>query len=224
MKGFFNSSIGKKLIMSLSGLFLIVFLLVHLTVNSFMLFGQEAFNIGAHFMATNPLIKIMEPILAAGFIVHIVYSLILGFQNLKARPVKYAVENTSRTSTVAALNMLVLGGLVSVFLVIHLINFYFKMKFGEMTTVFLEGVAMDDAYSLAVETFSRWYYVLLYVLGAFFLMLHLSHGFQSAFQTVGLNNENWRKRWSAIGNVFSAIFGLGYSGIAVIMFVKSILA
>ena len=131
MSKFLTASIGRKFVMSLSGLFLIVFIAVHLGINLLLIFDDsgELFNQGAHFMATNPLIKIMEPILGLGFLIHIVWSFFLEFQNWRARPIKYNKKNLSGSSTWASRNMLVLGALVLVFLVVHIINFFWVIKF-----------------------------------------------------------------------------------------------
>ena len=131
MSNFLTSSIGKKVIMSLSGLFLISFLCVHLALNLLLIFDNSGalFNQGAHFMATNPIIKIIEPILAIGFIIHIIWASVLTLQNQKARPVKYALRNQSQNATWASRNMYILGAMVLIFLVIHLYNFWWNIKF-----------------------------------------------------------------------------------------------
>src|SRR5690554_4305728 len=120
MSSFFSASIGKKFIMSVSGLFLILFLAVHLFVNILLLFDDsgELYNQAAHFMATNPAIGLIEPLLGLGFLVHIIWSFVLEYRNWKARPVKYNKKNNSAASSWASRNMLVLGGLILVFLVI----------------------------------------------------------------------------------------------------------
>jgi succinate dehydrogenase / fumarate reductase, cytochrome b subunit len=204
MSNFLNSSIGKKLIMSISGLFLIAFLLVHLTINLLTLAGPETFNAAAHFMGTNIVMKIMEPMLALGFLIHIIYSLILYAQNLSARPVRYKVVNQAETSTWASRNMVFLGIVILAFLGIHLVNYFYKIKFTDDVT---------SEYHLVVGLFTAeyWYYVALYVIGAIFLGLHLYHAFQSAFQTLGLNNSKWRARWNALGLVYSLVIGLGFA-------------
>ncbi|MBN2681587.1 MAG: succinate dehydrogenase cytochrome b subunit [Bacteroidales bacterium] len=204
MSNFLNSSIGKKLIMSISGLFLIAFLLVHLTINLLTLAGPETFNAAAHFMGTNIVMKIMEPMLALGFLVHIVYSLILYAQNLAARPVRYKVINQAETSSWASRNMVFLGIVILAFLGIHLVNYFYKIKFTNDVT---------SEYHLVVGLFTTeyWYYIAIYVIGAIFLGLHLYHAFQSAFQTLGLNNSKWRARWNAIGLIYSLVIALGFS-------------
>jgi succinate dehydrogenase / fumarate reductase, cytochrome b subunit len=224
MSNFFNASVGKKFLVSLSGLFLITFLAVHLTVNMFLLFGPEAYNSAAHFMATNPIIKVMEPMLGIGFLLHILYALVLTIANLKARPDNYQMVDQSETSSWASRNMFVLGSLIFIFLVLHLSNFWFKMKFGEMQYIDYEGIAMQDAYSLVTGKFVIWWYVLIYVAGAVFLGFHLLHGFQSAFQTIGLNNQTWRKRWTFLGTIYSVVIAAGFSLIPLYFLIKAYLS
>lgn len=224
MSNLFCSSIGKKLVMSLSGLFLITFLLVHLSLNSFLLIpdGGHMFNAGAHFMATNPLIKLVEPVLGIGFLVHIIYAAILTMQNQKARGAnRYASGSATQSVSWASKNMYVLGITVLAFLVVHLVNFWVKMKFtGEgltETEIDIAGIPtkVENAYALVNATFGMLWVVVVYVIGSLGLAIHLTHGFWSAFQTVGFSNQIWRKRLSVIGTVFAWVIGIGFSLIAV---------
>jgi succinate dehydrogenase / fumarate reductase cytochrome b subunit len=215
MSKFLTASIGRKFVMSLSGLFLMVFIAVHLGINLLLIFDNsgELYNQGAHFMVTNPLIKIMEPILALGFLIHIVWSFFLEYVNWKARPVKYAKKNMSGASTWASRNMLVLGALVLVFLAIHIVNFYVKMKFtGDVGEMEINGVHMHDAYTLVSSTFINSVALsILYIVAGGLLGVHLSHGFWSSFQTLGLNNKNWLKRWKVIGTIYAILVAVGYA-------------
>ena len=214
MSSIFSASIGKKLIMSISGLFLIVFLLVHLGINLLLLIGSDAYNLGAHFMATNPGIKIMEPVLALGFLIHILYASILTLQNQKARPEKYSTVNQSESSTWPSRNMYILGGLVFIFLVIHIVNFYWKIKVmggHGLESVTIDGVEMHNSYLLVASLFNIWWYDVIYVIGAIFLGLHLSHAFWSAFQTIGWSNILWRKRLNVIGQIYTWIIAVGFA-------------
>lgn len=217
MSRFLTASIGRKFVMSLSGLFLVVFIAVHLGLNLLLIFDNsgDLFNQGAHFMATNPLIKIMEPILGLGFIIHIVWSFFLEYQNWKARPVKYAKKNMSGASSWASRNMLVLGGLVLVFLIIHIINFFVKMKFtGDplLAEVTVNGEHMHNAYALVSTAFINSTVLgVFYILGGALLGFHLSHGFWSAFQTLGLNNKHWLNRWKVIGTIYAILIAVGYA-------------
>ena len=217
MSNFLTSSIGKKIILSLSGLFLIAFLCIHLALNLLLIVDNsgELFNIGAHFMATNPLIKIIEPILALGFISHIVLASILTLQNRSARPVKYDLRNQAGNCTWSSRNMYILGGLVLIFLVVHLWNFWWKIKFAGdplLTEINVDGVAMENTYALVAGLFkSSIIYGLIYILGGVFLGLHLTHGFWSAFQSIGFCNQIWRKRLECLAKIFAIIIAAGFS-------------
>ncbi len=216
MSNFLLASIGRKFMMSITGLFLLMFITVHLALNLLLVFDDsgELFNIGAHFMATNPLIKIMEPVLGLGFVIHIIWSLIITYQNWRARPVKYNKQSLSESSTWASRNMFILGGLVFVFLVMHIIDFFYVMKFDthSMSTVIINGAEMEDGYKLVSELFIGCkLFGVLYILGAILLALHLTHGFWSAFQTLGLNNKNWINRLKWIARVFAILIGLGFA-------------
>lgn len=211
MSSFLNASVGRKFLVSISGLFLIMFLAVHLTVNLFLIAGQEAYNMAAHFMVTNPAIKVMQPLLAAGFLLHIAYSAFITFTNQGTRPQKYAMVDQRETSSWPSRNMFVLGSLILIFLVLHLSNFSFKMKFGEMIYTEHGGVMVKDAYSLVTGKFVIWWYALIYMAGAVFLGLHLVHGFASAFQTLGLSNHLWYRRLTVAGFVYAVIVAGGFA-------------
>ena len=224
MSKFLTASIGRKFIMSISGLFLIMFLAVHLSVNLLLIFDNsgELFNTAAHFMVTNPLIRIVEPLLGLGFLVHIIWSFFLEYQNWKARPVKYNQKNPAVASTWTSRNMLVLGALVLVFLIIHIINFYWVIRFtGGVQEITINGEHMEDTYSLVAGLFkSNIIYDIIYVLGAILLGLHLSHGFWSAFHTLGLSNEHWMSRLQVIGKIYAIIIAVGFSIIPLYFLIK----
>ncbi len=223
MSGFLQSSIGKKLLMSVTGLFLILFLVVHFGINFLIVLDPtgETFNKAAHFMATNVLMHFMEPVLALGFVVHIVYSVILTVQNRKARPVAYSVTNKSYSSSWASKNMFVIGGLVFVFLVIHLMNFFVPVKFGGMENYVAnyEGIHIHDTFTLVTKLFGIWWYTIFYVIGAVLLALHLTHAFWSAWQTLGLSNNVWRKRLVVVGNIYTIIIAGGFGIIPLIVLI-----
>lgn len=207
MSSFLSSSIGKKLIMSLSGLFLIVFVLVHLVLNSFLLFDStgELFNAGAHFMSL-PVIRFgLQPVLFGGFIIHIIYAITLTLQNMKARPQKYAVQNLGNSSTWSSRNMFVLGGLVLVFIAMHLMHFFVPIQ--------IEGNVHDDAQlvkALFTNESMGLVYTGLYVLGGILLGLHLAHGFWSAFQSIGFSNKIWRKRLEKVSYFYAFFIAAGF--------------
>lgn len=215
MNGIFSSSLGKKLIMSITGLFLMMFLLVHLTVNLMLLFGDgKLFNFAANFMATNPLIEVVEPVLAIGFIVHIIYASIITLLNRRSRPMGYAETNSNGITSWASKNMYILGGTIFIFLVIHLTNFFWKITFGEVATLSYDNglTQMADTYSLVSGLFiTYWWYNLIYITGALLLGFHLSHGFWSAFQTLGWNNKIWIKRLEIIAYIYAIIIATGFT-------------
>ena len=218
MSGFFTSSVGQKFLMSITGLFLIVFLLVHLTANLFLLGGSDAFNVVSHFMETNTIIQIMQPVLALGFLVHMIYAVILTIKNRKARPKKYDKFEQGHSSSWASRNMLVLGSLIGIFLLIHLINFFWKMKVSGdplLTDVVVDGETMHNAYALVAGLFTDpqfgLVYSLFYILGAIFLGLHLHHAFWSALQTIGWSNQDWRKRLEVIGDIYAIVIAGGFT-------------
>ena len=213
------SSITKKLIMSISGLFLIVFLLLHMTINFFSVIdtfkgtygaADGLFQAGCDFMAL-PIITIMVPVLAAGFLVHIVYAFILSWGNYKARGTeRYAVANKTKAESWAAKNMLVLGVVVLGVVAFHLNHFWADMQLAEF-----QGHHAENPYVLLNATFSSWIWVVVYIVWFVALGLHLCHGFGSAFQSMGLSNKNWEKRLLYIGYAFVAVIVLGFSAVAV---------
>ena len=214
MSNFINSSVGKKLILSLSGLFLITFLLVHLTANLFLLGGPEAFNAATHFMDTNPIIQIVQPVLALGFLIHILYGVIIQIQNWRATPVNYKKVNQKKSSKWSSRNMIWLGLFIFAFLTIHIWNYFYIMKF-EAETMVVTAEGFHDAYKLVSDLFTHATYGIIYsaiyLIGFIALGLHLNHAFWSAFQTIGWSNDIWRKRLSVIGTLYAILIAVGFS-------------
>ena len=219
------SSITKKLIMSISGLFLIVFLLLHMTINFFSVIDTVAgsygaadglFQKGCDFMAL-PIITIMVPVLAAGFFVHIIYAFILSYGNYKARGTqRYAVANKTKAESWAAKNMLILGVVVLGVVAFHLNHFWAKMQLLEF-----QGHHAENPYMLLNATFQNLAWVVVYIVWFVALGLHLCHGFWSAFQSMGLSNKNWEKRLLYVGYVVVAVIVLGFSAVAVNAYLHS---
>jgi succinate dehydrogenase / fumarate reductase cytochrome b subunit len=226
MSNFLSASIGRKVFMSLTGLFLISFLFIHLTLNLFLIFDDSGnlFNQAAHFMATNPLIRIMEPLLALGFIIHIIWSGWITLENMQARPVGYAAGDQLLKWYAPSKNMFILGGMILIFLVLHIFNFYVKMKFtGDplLTPVTGAGVEMENAYALVSNLFKNYpLFDVIYILGGIFVGLHISHGFWSAFQTIGLNNIKWMDRLKFLANLIGFVFAIGFSSIPLYFLIK----
>ncbi|MDR3235243.1 MAG: succinate dehydrogenase cytochrome b subunit [Prevotellaceae bacterium] len=203
----FSSSIGKKLVMSISGTFLMVFLIVHAGANFLILFGAENYNEVCRFMDTNILIQIMVPVLALGFMVHIVYAVYLTYNNWKARGTQaYAVATKTKASEWEAKNMFILGVIVIGFLALHLCHFWAKMQLQH----FIGGHAAEDAYALASELFSNPLYCIIYIVWIVALWFHLRHGFWSVLQTAGLNNIKWLRRLKGISLIYATIIALTF--------------
>ena len=219
------SSITKKLIMSISGLFLIVFLLLHMTINLFSVIDSFAgtygaadglFQKGCDFMAL-PIVTIMVPVLAAGFLVHIAYALILSYGNFKARGTeRYAVANKTKAESWAAKNMLVLGVVVLGIVAFHLNHFWADMQLAEF-----QGHHAENPYTLLNATFQNGWMVVIYVIWFAALGFHLQHGFWSAFQSIGMSNKVWEKRLMCIGYVFAAVIVLGFCATAINAFCQA---
>ncbi|RZL47879.1 MAG: succinate dehydrogenase cytochrome b subunit [Pedobacter sp.] len=210
----FSSSIGKKLIMGLTGLFLISFLLVHCFLNCFVFFDQTGvlFNEGAHFMATNRIIRAMEVVLMLGLLLHIVQGARLTFENQAARPVKYAYNNGNANSKWYSRSMGLLGTLLLMFLVIHLSDFWIVSRFTGIEH-FNGGTPVDasgheDLFAVMHAKFSEPWRVIVYVLAMFSLAYHLLHGFASTFQTMGWNHKKYTPIIKSLGVAFSIIIPL----------------
>ncbi len=216
-----SSSIGKKLLMALTGLFLCSFLIVHLSGNFQLLKsdGGLAFNAYAKFMTTFPLIKVLSYGLYAGFLLHIIDGLALAYQNRQARPVSYGYSKPGTSSSWASRNMAVLGTIILVFLIVHLRNFWFEMHFGSIP---MDSAGNKDLYSVVAAAFSQWWYVALYVAAMASVAYHLLHGFQSAFQTLGLNHKKYSGIIKLTGYAFSIAVPLGFAAIPIIMFMQSL--
>ncbi|WP_133783661.1 succinate dehydrogenase cytochrome b subunit [Pedobacter nutrimenti] len=204
----FSSSIGKKLIMGITGLFLVLFLIVHCFINALIFIndGGLTFNIGAHFMATNWLIRAGEIVLFVGLIAHIVQGARLTFQNQAARPVKYAVSNGNANSKWYSRSMGLLGTLLLIFLIVHLSNFWVVSRFTGIPTTDANG--HEDLFAVMKETFKNIWIVVLYVLAMFSLAYHLLHGFSSAFQTLGWNHKKYTPLIKGVGVWYSIIIAL----------------
>lgn len=218
---FFGSGIGKKLLMSLTGLFLILFLVVHLLGNLQLLKhdGGMSFNVYARFMTTNPLIKTIGYGNYFFIILHAFVGISLAIYNRQAKGQKYAVSSSMNTSW-ASKNMALLGTLILAFILIHMGDFWLKMKLGQLPMISYPGIEgeMKDLYFRVAEAFKNPLLVGAYVLGMAVLAFHLYHGFQSAFQTLGINHKKYTPAIKAIGVAYSIIIPLGYAIIPVYHF------
>lgn len=208
----FSSSIGKKLIMSISGLFLILFLTMHMVLNFTSVFSAEAFQAVCDFMAL-PIVSIMTPVLAFGFVIHIVYAFILTAGNLKSRGglKRYEVATKTETDSWAAKNMIYLGAIVLLGLAVHLTHFWAKMQLQDFM-----GNEPQDPNMLLSQTFGNVWITILYLIWFVAIWLHLSHGFWSALQSIGWNNKIWLKRLKVISIVYVTLLMAGFAVTAIV--------
>ncbi len=222
VKNTFTSSIGKKLIMSLTGIFLILFLVEHLIGNLLLLKsdGGAAFNEFAHFMKHNPLIMVGEVVLFLGFIFHIIDGIMLVRSNNNARPVKYAVQNKSKVTSWTSKLMGPFGIILLIFLIIHLYDFFRYKYFAPVAN--MEGTDISDLAQLVYIKFTDPLYVAFYVISMLVVGFHIHHGFQSAFQTLGLNHKKYTPFIKALGFCFSVVITVGMSLIPLIIYYKHI--
>lgn len=218
----FSSSIGKKLIMGITGLFLISFLVVHCFINALIIVndGGLTFNMGAHFMGTNWIIRAMEVVLFAGLLAHIVQGFRLVFQNRAARPERYAVNNGAANSKWYSRSMGLLGTLLLIFLIVHISKFWVMSRFTGIPTVDANG--NHDLFAVMVETFKNPWLVALYVFAMVSLAYHLLHGFSSAFQTLGWNHKKYTPLIKGFGFWFSIIIPLLFALMPVVIYLGCI--
>lgn len=208
--------------MSLAGLFLITFLLVHLGLNLVLLFDKtrETFDLASHFMGTNPVVKILEVVLFGGFIIHILWGVILFFQNQAARPQGYAIGTSSQES-IFSKYMIHTGALVFVFLVIHLIDFWVKSRFvGGVPEINIGGVMYEDLGALVLTKFADPVYSGMYVFLLLFMGFHLDHAFQSALQSIGINHSKYTPFFKALSRFLAIVITVGYITIPLAIYFK----
>ena len=220
---FFTSSIGRKLLMSLTGIFLIIFLLVHLIGNLQLLAGDQgdSFNLYAEFMTSNPLIKTGAYGLYFFILLHAVQGLILWSKNRTARGGQgYAVKVTRAVNTngPVARSMGWLGTIILVFILLHMYQFWLQMKMGAVDMATIDGKEVKNLYTLVSTAFNDPIYVAIYVVSMIVIAFHLWHGFQSAFQTLGVNHPKYTPFIQGLGKVYSIVVPLGFAIIPILMF------
>jgi len=221
MSGIFNSSIGRKFAMALSALFLMVFLLQHFSINLLSVFSPDTFNEVSHFMGTNPLVQFaLQPVLIFGVIFHFVMGFVLEIRNRNARQISYAKNNGAANSSWMSRNMIWSGLAILAFMGLHFYDFwapelnikYFK---GDMSGL-LDPDNVDSGFRYFEELQHKFvdvWRVVLYVISFVFLALHLLHGFNSAFQSIGANNK-YTKGLVVFGKAYAIIIPLGFIFIA----------
>ncbi|MCT4664153.1 MAG: succinate dehydrogenase cytochrome b subunit [Flavobacteriales bacterium] len=203
--GLFSSSLGRKMVMGITGLFLASFLVIHLIGNLALFYDPVAFNEYTKFMSSNALIRVMEIVLVLGFGSHIIDAILLTKANNKARPVKYAMDK--KKSSWYSRNMGLTGSVILVFLVIHIGTYFVPYKLGDPS---LDATGLKDMYTIVVNSFQQWWYSLLYIVSFVVLGAHLNHGFQSAFQTLGVNHPKYTPFIQKVGVVFSILITIGF--------------
>jgi len=222
---FFTSSIGKKFIMGLTGISLILFLVVHVGLNACIfaaLFNADdhgaMFNKAAHFMGSNVAPRILEIGLFLGILLHIIQGLVLEFQNLGKRKIKYDKSFGNRGSKWYSRSMGLLGTIILLFLVLHWANFWVPSRFTGVDEVTYDGKSMHDLFGLMKTTFEEPWVVIVYVLACVSLAYHLLHGFQSAFRTLGLRNKKYLGLVNGLGIGFSILVPLLFALMPVSMY------
>lgn len=224
-----NSSIGKKLIMSMSGLFLVLFLLFHLSMNVAAVFSGEAYNMVCSLLGSNWYAVAATLVLAAGVVIHFVYAIILTLQNRKARGNdRYAINARPKGVEWASQNMFVLGLIVILFMLLHFSQFWYKMMFAEL--IGHHEVALGSAMVSPQDgaAFINYYFqgnaviTVLYLIWYVALWFHLTHGFWSAIQTIGWNNTIWMNRWECISKIVATVICGLFAIITIIFFLNGV--
>lgn len=215
-KNYFSTSIGKKILVGATGLFLIVFLVVHCYVNAMVFWPDDGkhFTAAAAFMGGNPAIRIVEIGLFAAIIIHIVQGLMLWSQNSKRRPVRYEVSAGNKTSKWYSRSMGLLGTLILLFLILHLYHFWAPNRYGQ---AFDANWKEEDLYNKMKVTFSELWVVVVYILGCISLAWHLMHGFYSGFQTFGLATHKYKGFIKSVGMAFAIIVPLIFASMPLYM-------
>ncbi|MFI5203938.1 MAG: succinate dehydrogenase cytochrome b subunit [Flavobacteriales bacterium] len=215
---FMQSSLGRKLMMGITGLFLISFLVIHCFINALIFFndGGLTFNMGAAFMAHNWIIRAMEIVLFLGILAHIFFALMLTIKNRKARPQPYAVSGGKHNSKWYSRWMGLLGTLILIFLIVHLAHFWVKSRFTGVESIDMNG--NENMYRIMATVFQEPWVVILYCLSMISLAYHLLHGFQSAFQTLGFNHIKYSPLIKTTGIAFSIIVPLIFAAMPLSMY------
>lgn len=205
---FLNSSIGKKFMMAVTGSFLLMFLIIHLIGNITLFFGPGAFNTYVSTLdVVKPLIRVIEVVLLAVFVLHIFNGLRLWLENKKARGTTYKINGSSENSTVFSRTMVLTGSIILIFLVLHLATFFWRFNVHDP-----EGLAQHHQYYNIVLGFLKMpWYSILYIIAVLILGFHLNHGFQSAFQTFGWNHNRYFPLIKKLGTIYAIIMALGFA-------------
>jgi succinate dehydrogenase / fumarate reductase cytochrome b subunit len=208
---YLNSSVGKKNAMAVTGILLCGFLVSHVLGNFLLFVGPDAFNTYAYTLTSNPLIYVAEAILLAIFLSHLALAARLNIENYKARPSRYFVSKTCGEATFASRTMPITGAIIFIFLIIHLLQF----KFGAYYETTVDGVIMRDLYKLVIESFENPLNVALYVFVGLATAVHVTHGFKSAFQSLGFNHPKYSPLIGWVSCGFALFIALGYCSLPI---------
>ncbi len=220
-----NSSLGKKLVMSVSGCFLVLFILFHMAMNIVAIISPDAYNTICGFLGANWYAVAGTVVLVGGVLVHFIYALILTWNNYKARGTqRYAVTVKEPGVSWASKNMLALGVIVVVGLLLHLVHFWSKMMLVELLGQHTNSLGLNpaDGAALIRYTFAQWYNVVLYLVWFAALWFHLTHGVWSMLQTVGWANDTWYPRLKCLANIVATIVFLGFAAVVVVYYLQSV--
>ncbi len=223
-----NSSIGKKLIMSISGIVLVLFLLFHVSMNVTAIFSEEAYNTICSLLGANWYAVAATVGLGAIVAIHFIYAFILTLQNRKARGSnRYEVSARPKNVEWASQNMFVLGVIVIGFMFLHFSQFWYKMMFTELlghheVELGTSMVSPQDGAAFVRYYFSQTWIVVAYLVWYVALWFHLTHGFWSALQTIGWNNTVWFNRWKVVGQVLATVLCLGFASVTIYFYVTSL--
>ena len=218
-----SSSIGRKFAMALSAIFLLVFLVQHLIINLSSVFSEEAFNELSHFMGTNPLIQfVLQPVLIIGILFHFIMGIVLELKNRNARGGSYAYSAGNANASWVSKNMIISGAVILLFLGLHMYGFWWH----EMQVKYIspnEKLASDANryYTELVAYFKNPIFVSFYVLSFLLLGLHLNHGFQSSFQSVGMQNKKYKSLIKSVGTAYSILVPFGFALVAIFHFLSN---
>jgi succinate dehydrogenase / fumarate reductase cytochrome b subunit len=225
-KEFFSSSIGRKFIMAITGLFFVLFIIEHMVGNLLLILPDdgETYNVYSHFMVNFWPIKIVEVVLFASIIFHVIYALVITIRNRQSRPVGYKMNSAHDNSSWVSRNMGFLGVILFIFLVIHLSGFFASARIThDVPSVTIDGTEMHDMYTLVKAKFEIWWFDVIYLLGFAALAGHLWHGFQSGFRTLGLRHPKYIPLFKGLGFFIAIVIPLGFAIVPLYFLINSLL-
>ena len=223
MTQYFFSTLFKKTLAAFSGLFLVTFLIGHLVGNLQLVLytgelAQQKFNLYALFMTTNPLVKILSYATYFSITLHVFITIGLTIHSRKARPISYAVSSGNKNSSWISKNMTLLGILILIFIIVHLRSFWYQMHFGSIP---LDSLGNKDLYNVTIVAFENLWYTVFYVISMLILGIHLKHGIESSFQTLGLKNKKYTSLIKTISIILSAMISFSFAIIPIILYIRS---